>query len=507
MSAFLIFDNYMAQREDLIRDTVAAARAIASTVDRDLASVDSGLQVLAASPMLAADDLEGFYRHAKEVVPSQNVTNYVLLDPTGRQKLNTLRPYGAPLPVNGGSPQSRQVFWTDIMVVTDLFVAPVSGNAMLGMAVPVHRDGKIVYSLGAGIVPGRVATLLQRQKLPQGWVAGVLDGTGTVIARTRDMDRYVGKKGVPDVVKASRQATEGTLATVNLDGIPVITAFSRSEMSDWTVTVAMPRSALTGGLQKSLWLLIASTAILLSGGLWMAWNFGDRIANALHGLTGPALELGSGKEVTVPPLHLKEADEVAQALMAASNLLLTAQRGAHYDVLTALANRALLHEILKQQLAICVREKSELSVLYIDLDGFKAINDLHGHAAGDDLLRAVATRIDSAIRGSDVAARFGGDEFVVLLVQSGAESARTVAAKLVALLSAPYHLHELEIRVSASIGIAIFPGSAVSSASLLERADEAMYEAKKAGRNRYAVAEPAESESKPAPREIFETDS
>jgi diguanylate cyclase (GGDEF)-like protein len=131
-----------------------------------------------------------------------------------------------------------------------------------------------------------------------------------------------------------------------------------------------------------------------------------------------------------------------------------------------------------------------LSVLYIDLDGFKRINDLHGHAAGDELLRAVATRIGGAIRGSDVAARFGGDEFVVLLVQSGAESAKTVAAKLVALLSAPYRLHELEIRVSASIGIAIFPDSAGSSASLLERADAAMYEAKKSGKNRYAVAEP-----------------
>jgi diguanylate cyclase (GGDEF)-like protein len=489
-SAFLIFDRYQAQREDLIHDTVAMARAMASTLDRDLASVESGLHVLAASSLLASDDLEGFYRLAKDVLPSQNAANYVLLDQDGRQRLNTLRQYGAPLSEIAGSPQARQVFWTDVTVVTDLFAAPGSGKPLLGIAVPVHRNGKIVYSLNGGIVPARVAALLQRQPMPEGWIAGVLDGSGNVIARTLDMDRFVGTKGGPALVRAIRKASEGTLETVNRDGIRVITAFSRSEMSDWTVAVAMPVSALTGGLQKSLWLLIASTATLLCGGLWMAWNLGGRIANAIHGLIGPALELGSGKEVIVPPLHLKEADEVGQALIAASNLLLTAQRGAHYDVLTALANRALLHEILKQQLAICVRDSSELSVLYIDLDGFKTINDLHGHAAGDELLRAVATRIDGAIRGSDVAARFGGDEFVVLLVQSGVESARIVAAKLVRLLSAPYRLHELEIRISASIGIAIFPGSAVSSASLLERADAAMYEAKKSGKNRYSMAEP-----------------
>jgi diguanylate cyclase (GGDEF)-like protein len=490
MSAYLIFDNYEAQREDLIHDAIATARAMASTLDRDLASVEAGLQVLAMSPLLLADDLEGFYRQAKEVLPSQNASNYVLLDPTGRQRLNTLVPYGGALPMNGGSPQSRQVFWTDITVVSDLFVAPVAGKAILGMTVPVHRDGKIVYGLSGGIVPGRIAVLLQRQKLPPEWIAAVFDGTGNVIARTRDTERFVGKKGVPDVVKAIRANAEGTLDTVSLEGNPAIVAYSRSGVSDWSVAVAIPKSALTAGIHKPLWILIATTAILLAGGLWLAWRLGDRIANAMHGLTGPALELGSGKAVRVAPLRLKEADEVGQALMAASDLLLTAQRGAHYDVLTGLANRALLHELLQQQLALCVRTGSELAVLYIDLDGFKRINDRHGHAVGDDLLRLVATRISGGIRASDVAARVGGDEFVVLLVQSGADAARAVAAKLVALLSAPCQLRDREIAVSASIGIAIFPDSAASSASLLERADVAMYEAKKAGRNGYAVAGP-----------------
>ena len=409
----------------MIHDTIATARAMASTLDRDLASVESALHVLAASPLLVSDDLAGFYLHAKEVLPSQNASNYVLIDPTGRQRLNTLRPHGEPPPVIAGSPQAQQVFETGATVVTDIFIGPVTGKPILAMFAPVHRNGEIVYSLSVGIFPDRVAALLQRQRLPQGWIGTVLDRTGTVIARTHEMNRFAGKKAVPDLVKAASEAAEGTLETVTLEGIPVVTAFSRSEVSNWTVAVGIPKSMLTGGLKKSIWFLIAATAILLCSGLWLAWSLGDRIARSIQGLTGPALDLGSGKAVTVPPLHLKEADEVGQALMAASNLLLKAQRGAHYDVLTGLANRALFHEILNQQLAICARAGSELSVLYIDLDGFKQINDLHGHATGDDLLRAVATRIKGGIRGADVAARFGGDEFVVLLVQSGAESAKT----------------------------------------------------------------------------------
>ncbi len=497
MSAYLIFDGYQTQRSLLIRDTIATARAMASTLDRDLASVESGLHVLATTPWLASDDFAGFYRRAREVLPSQAANNYVVIDSSGRQILNTLVPYGEPLPERGGPPQLKEIFERDTTVVTDIFIGPVTGKPIVAMGVPVHRDGKIIYSLNVGIFPERVGALLQRQRLPQGWIGVVFDRAGVVIARTHAMDRFVGKSALPALVKAARNAVEGTVDTVMLDGVPVNVAFSRSELSQWTVAVNIPASVLTEGLKTSLWLLVAMTAALLAGGLWLAWNLGDRIARAIQGLTAPALALGSGKAIIVPPLHLKEADEVGHALIAASNLLLQAQHDAHYDVLTGLANRALFHEILNHQLAICVRDGTELSLLYIDLDGFKPINDLHGHAIGDALLQGVAARIKAGIRNSDVAARIGGDEFVVFLVESGIELAKTIAEKLVASLSQSYTLHplhRLDIRVTASIGIATFPGSARSSAVLLQRADAAMYAAKKSGKNTYAVAAPVERE-------------
>lgn len=489
MSAFLIFDNYVSQRDQLIHDTIEIAGAMATTLDRDLASLESGLHVLAASPMLATNDLGGFYHHAKRVLPSQNADSYVLLDASGRQLLNTLRPFDEPLSVTAGSHRKQQVFETGTTVVTDIFTGSVTGRPVVAMAVPVHRDGKIVYGLNVGIAPDRVAALLHRQRLPQGWIAVVLDRSGAVIARTQEMDRFIGKKLRPDVIAAVKNTPEGFIEMTTLEGTPVVTAFSRSDMSNWSVLVSIPKSALTRSLEQALLLLIVATAMLLSGGLWMAYKLGERIAHAIHGLTLPAMELGSGNAVTVPPLHLKEADEVGQALVAASHLLVAAQQRANFDLLTGLANRTLFHEILNQQIALSIRAGSELSLLYIDLDDFKKINDLRGHAVGDDVLRTAAARIRNGIRGSDVAARLGGDEFVVLLVDSGAGNSRHVAAKLIALLAEPYPLLQSEIGVSASIGIATFPGAATMGGTLLDVADAAMYEAKKSGKNRCVMAE------------------
>jgi diguanylate cyclase (GGDEF)-like protein len=488
VSAYVIVADYRAQRAQLLLGTVVTARALTSTLDRDLASLESALHVLAASPLLAADDLEGFYRQAKDVVGSQNANNYVLTDSQGSQIINTMHPFGAPLPKRPASDFERRVYASDRTTVSGMFPGSITHLRVIAVGVPVHRKGKTMYALNVGIAAERVAALLQGRRLPAGWVASVFDSKGILIARTRDMNQFVGRKVSPIVQQAAQEHPEGTVETLGLDGIPVITAFSRSDLANWTVAVDIPLAAIQGALRRSLWLLIGSTAALLCAGLWLAWHRGDRIATAIRGLIGPALELGCGTPLNIPPLHLKEADEVAQALTMAAQLLQNAQRGAQYDLLTGLANRALFHEMLDHQLAICERMGHELSVLHIDLDGFKSINDLHGHAVGDELLRAIAARIKGGIRGSDIAARWGGDEFVILLIQSGGERARMVAEKLALFLSAPYDLHQLEIHVSASIGVATFPASADSGAALLLGADIAMHAAKKSGKNSFAVA-------------------
>jgi len=488
ISAFLIFDNYRLEKTRLTRDAVTTARAMAATLDKDLASLESNLRVLAISRSLVSGDLANFYLDAKKALLFQNANNYVLLDPSGSQQMNTLLPFGAPLPAAGVPPQLQRIFETDATVLTDVFTGAVTGKPILAMGVPVHRDGKIVYSLNAGIFPERMAALLQRQRLPAGWISAILDGSGTLIARSHEMEQFVGKKAAPMLVNAARLAPEGSLETVTLEGIPVITVFSRSTVSNWTVAIGIPKATLEAELRKSLWILIAATSALLLGGLWLASRLGVRIVWALNGLTGPALALGTGTEVSVPPLHLKEADEVGQSLMLASRLLHQTKQKAYHDALTGLANRVLFMEILSQQVMLCERGNLELAVLYLDLDGFKSVNDECGHATGDELLQAAANRIKGAIRTTDLAARLGGDEFAVLLVKSDIKNAEVVAAKLIELISAPYRLHQVTVHVSASIGVAMCPGSAKSASALLTRADEAMYKAKKSGKARYVIA-------------------
>ena len=159
---------------------------------------------------------------------------------------------------------------------------------------------------------------------------------------------------------------------------------------------------------------------------------------------------------------------------------------AFYDALTQLANRRLLLDRLRQEFLRARRNNSSLALLYIDLDEFKPINDLHGHDVGDWLLRAAADRIVSCIRSSDTAARMGGDEFVVLLADVVMpEDARAIGEKIRAALIQPFVTPDgRRLEISASIGVAIARGDASNENDLISLADEAMYAAKSAGRNR-----------------------
>ncbi len=155
-----------------------------------------------------------------------------------------------------------------------------------------------------------------------------------------------------------------------------------------------------------------------------------------------------------------------------------------HDPLTGLPNRSLLNEHLGRNLRRARRENKQFALMFIDLDGFKQINDQHGHDAGDDLLSVLAGRMTEQLRGTDTCARIGGDEFVVMLetVQSP-ESAALVANKILRCLSTPVQRGQLSLQVSASIGIALYPHDGISADALLTRADDAMYQAKARGKN------------------------
>jgi two-component system cell cycle response regulator len=158
------------------------------------------------------------------------------------------------------------------------------------------------------------------------------------------------------------------------------------------------------------------------------------------------------------------------------------------DPLTGLANRRLLLDRLSMAIVHARRERTGMALLYLDLDGFKAINTTLGHAAGDALLKMVATRLESTVREEDTVARLGGDEFVIVLRLSGESDAAQVAVKVIDAVSQPYLIEGQAASITVSAGIGLYPVHADNADALMKSADLALYEAKRAGKNAYRLA-------------------
>ncbi|MDR3578125.1 MAG: GGDEF domain-containing protein [Anaerolineaceae bacterium] len=165
---------------------------------------------------------------------------------------------------------------------------------------------------------------------------------------------------------------------------------------------------------------------------------------------------------------------------------------ATHDSLTTLPNRFLFYDRLEQAIRRARRNKTLFAVLYIDLDSFKSINDRYGHDAGDHLLKQVALRLSSSLRGSDTVARIGGDEFTVILeTLQEPEDALVIAQHLREIIGLSFECLVAKMEATASIGISVYPTHGVDSAILLKAADQAMYEAKKQG-NACAIYSPSQ---------------
>jgi diguanylate cyclase (GGDEF)-like protein/PAS domain S-box-containing protein len=163
---------------------------------------------------------------------------------------------------------------------------------------------------------------------------------------------------------------------------------------------------------------------------------------------------------------------------------------AYYDGLTGLPNRSLLADRVAQAIAAARRSGRGLAVLFMDLDGFKHVNDSLGHLVGDELLRRVGERLKQQIRDTDTLARFGGDEFVLMLSDvESVDDVRTGARRCIEALGSPIRINEHEINITPSIGVSVFPADGEDFDQLIKNADTAMYRAKESGRNQYRLFE------------------
>jgi len=178
---------------------------------------------------------------------------------------------------------------------------------------------------------------------------------------------------------------------------------------------------------------------------------------------------------------------------------------AHYDVLTNLPNRSLLSDRLSQAMLHCSRHEQSLAVVFLDLDGFKAINDVYGHDMGDELLIALSVRMKEALREGDSLARIGGDEFVAVLTDlTTVEDCEPVLERFLLAASEPVTIGGIVLNISASIGVTLYPQDNVDADQLMRHADHAMYVAKELGKNRYHLFDTAQDDAVKVQRESLE---
>jgi diguanylate cyclase (GGDEF)-like protein/PAS domain S-box-containing protein len=202
-------------------------------------------------------------------------------------------------------------------------------------------------------------------------------------------------------------------------------------------------------------------------------------------------------EDSVSPIHdrhgqISGAVIVFRDVSAARAMALQMAHSAQHDFLTGLPNRMLLNDRVRQAITLAPRHTKKVAVLFLDLDGFKHINDSLGHAVGDKLLQSIAKRLLNCVRSSDTVSRQGGDEFVVLLSEvADAADAAITARRMLKTVAEAHSIDQHELHVTTSIGLSVFPDDSQDAETLIKNADTAMYQAKETGRQRYQFFKPA----------------
>lgn len=387
-------------------------------------------------------------------------------------------------------------------VLGEPLLSPASGHPTLPMLTPVRdASGQVSGVLGGTIeldAPGFLEHLQQARLGPSGGFMLVSPARRVVVAAN---DPVLVFTPVPTAIAdpmldRALKGWRGNGIGRSANGVDEIKAYASVPGTDWLVVTNLPLASALPTVDR-MRALIARGGLVQAGVIFMLvvlayfWFF-----RPLRRAAALADRMTRG-EIPLSPLPVIRRDEVGHLTMAFNGLLARLkqhqselQHQAHHDVLTGLPNRMMLADRMEEALARARRLESGIALLFLDLDGFKPINDRLGHKAGDQVLQEITQRLRQVARRSDTLARVGGDEFVLLATDLELpleRGARVLAEKCIKAVSEPLVLGAAECRLGVSIGIAVCDGRCDPD-SLLQAADKAMYDAKAGGRGCYVFA-------------------
>jgi len=283
----IVFNDYEKDRAEAAQRVLETVHSIRLVLDAEMARMTGGLQVLSLTNALRNGDFEGFRRIAAGFLDQYGRDGVVLVaDREGRQLFSSVTPDTGTLPLRNNRAIVEQVFSTRAPHYSNLFVGVVKQQPIVTVEVPVLRDGEVVYEISFSPPLAILQALIEKQRPSASWTISVLDGDGVNLARIPNPRQTIGKRASPSLYAEMFRAPEATLRTISLEGVPLITTYTRSPLTGWTVAAGIPESSLIGPLWRNLAFTSLIGGVLLLIGLAFAVRMATTIAHGemLHDL-------------------------------------------------------------------------------------------------------------------------------------------------------------------------------------------------------------------------------